>query len=177
MFIWTAIDVNGELLSLREKAEIATRHFGYQNPALTLPLHISTRISFFASDDVYIDVVRHINDIYHHLSPFFVETGKIEKSDNIVWLRIEENDHLKKIHDELIVSLKKRFEIGTHVFDERFIYHTTLFFGKNAKEAENIHEMLKNENFPKKLGAMRFLTGISESGKAGEFRIFDEIEV
>ena len=46
MYLWTAIDVDEPLEKLREKVAWAAQKAGIPNTALTLPLHISLKISF-----------------------------------------------------------------------------------------------------------------------------------
>ena len=46
MYIWVAIDVNEQVGELREKAENYVSTHGLSSPTLTLPFHISLKISF-----------------------------------------------------------------------------------------------------------------------------------
>ena len=170
MYIWTAIDVDRQLLELRECAKKASLELGVSNPALTLPLHISLKISTEINDDCFDEAVEAINEYFLSLLPFEIEVTGIERCDGVVWVRHRENEFLSKIHLWLVDFFYQRYGVMPHEFDLDFAYHSSLFVG-SEDEAKAAFELLKDRETPRKLIAEKFIIGCSESGKAGEYRV------
>lgn len=175
MYIWTAIDVDSQLAALRRKAEAVTSSIGSDNSALTLPLHISLRISFPADDARFEEIIGYIARYLGSQSPFAVEVQGIENFKNIVWLKVKSNPRLQEIHTWLVDSLARKYGIGTHAFDSDFMYHISLFTDDDPAKAAAAYTALSSEPVPPSLAADRFVIGVSESGRAGEYRVAREI--
>ena len=175
MYIWVAADVDGQLGTIREKIAKICSEGNMTNSALTLPLHISLKISCEIQDSLFDESVGKISEYFSALSPFCVKAEKVEKNGNIVWIRFAENGELCRVHRDLVELFAGGYGIEPHEFDKKFIFHTTLFYGEDEKNAEAIFEILKTEGLPEGLTAKRFIIGCSESGKAGEYRVIKEI--
>ncbi|MDO5521900.1 MAG: 2'-5' RNA ligase family protein, partial [bacterium] len=147
------------------------------NSALTLPLHISLRISFQAECCDYKEIIKEIKQYYQSLASFEVQAQGIEKNGSIIWIRIESNKELQNIHTYLIHSLSEKYGIGLHEFDKWFTYHVTLFMDADHSKVAEAYDLLSTETIPFQMTANRFVIGISETGKVGEYRVVYEIEV
>lgn len=175
MYIWLAIDVDEQLNRLRSVVNQVTDNLCASNHALTLPLHISLRISFYVEDAIFEQVAGRIGEYYATLSPFTVETDKIELNGNIVWLKIVKNHWLEKIHRDLVDIMQDEFAVPSHPFDSAFLYHTTLFMDGESSHAEAAYACLRQAPFPDKLTANSLVIGCSETGLAGDYRVYKKI--
>lgn len=174
MYLWLAIDINDELADIRHTAEQITCKLGSTNSALTLPLHISLRISFPIEDEMFEKITTRIDEYYSMLSPFVVEILEIEKCGNIIWLKIQENTQLKRIHEDLVAILLHEFGVQPHSFDLSFLYHCSLFVDDDLIKVDEAYTYLRHESFPKSVQARKLTIGCSESGRAGEYSVFKE---
>ncbi|MBQ8295751.1 MAG: 2'-5' RNA ligase family protein [Clostridia bacterium] len=177
MYIWVAIDVSEQLKELRREAERVTEELSFFNAALTLPMHISLRISFWVAEDKVAAVIKRIEEYYAAVSPFEIFPKAVENNGNVVWLSIREHAKLKKIHQDLVDLLLREYAIPLHEFDETFLYHATLFYGREQKTAELAYRRMQNATFPKTVQVNRLLIGCSESGAAGEYRVLKTYEL
>lgn len=175
MFLWTAADLSNGLAEVRREAEKATAELGLWNAALALPFHVSLRIAFTVADEEAAAVCDFLESYYGKIAPFAIETDAVGQNGNIVWCRMRENEQLAELHRFLVDELKSRFGVGSHPFDDCFLYHATLFFGDGEAEASAAFERLRGVELPRKLTASRFLIGASETGKPGEYRVIREI--
>ena len=176
MYIWVAADVDGQLGTIREKIEKICSNGNMANSALTLPLHISLKISCEIEDALFLGAVDKISEYFSTLSPFTIRTGKAEINGNILWIKIADSDKLCRIHEDLDNLFESGYGIARHPFDREFIFHTTLFYGEGAGSGI-VGEAIKNERLPEVLLIDKFIIGCSESGKAGEYRVIKEISV
>lgn len=175
MYIWTAIDVDSQLKELRRKVYKVTDSLNCANSALTLPLHISLRMSFPADDLVCEEIIEYIARYLESLPPFAVEVQGIENFGNIVWLKIKTSPRLQEIHNRLVDSLLQKYGTGMHMFDSDFMYHVSLFINDDPAKVSRAYTALSSEPVPANLTANRFVIGISRSGKAGEYYAAREI--
>lgn len=174
MYIWLAINVDEQLSHLRSDVKRVTDDLCVSNHALTLPLHISLRISFYVEDAIFEQVVDRIGAYYATLSPFAVETDKIELNVNIVWLKMIENRWLEKIHRDLVEIMLDEFAVPPHPFDSAFLFHTTLFMDGESGHAEAAYNCLQQTACPSILTVNRLVIGCSETGRAGDYRVYKE---
>ena len=175
MFLWFGIDVDEYLSKLKEKAEKIENEMGYAHSNFTLPLHISLKISFEADASAKDDIVNDVVRLFSETKPFFVKTDKIEREDNICWLRYRENDALLSVQKRLNELLNKKHGIPYHAYDLDFKFHTTLFMDDDTEKVALSYEKIKDEKFPDTVYAKRFLLGRSENGDIGTYEIFGEV--
>ncbi len=176
MLIWFAIDVNDQPLDIRKKTESLTGELGLTNPALTLPLHISLRISCPVSDHLFHQLVERVVGYFAELDAFPVSVSCIEQQGGIVWIKMQENEELRSIHRKLVELLQQEFGVLPEPFDHCFLYHTTLFQGEQT-QAEKFCEGVKEERPPAVVHARKLVIGCSRSGKAGDYRVIREIAI
>ncbi len=174
MYLWTAIDVDEPLEKFREKVAWATQKAGIPNTALTLPLHISLRISFPLDDSLFMEAVSRISEYYQTLSSFYVEIQEIEQNGTVVWIKMKKNEELDRIHKDLVDLFLREYKVQPHAYDLAFCYHSTLWIGTDETKAKEVYAALQQEELPDRLTAKKFVIGCSESGKAGEFRVIRE---
>lgn len=170
MFIWCAIDLDRQLGKIRKSAEEASNTLGVGNPALTLPLHISLKISCEIEDSRFDEAVKLISAHFSGIRPFEITPIGIERCGGVVWIRHEESEELSALHKWLVNLFKENYGVIPHQFDLEFAYHSSLYVGDEA-DAEQAYEMLKDEPIPCRLIADKFVIGCSESGRAGEYKV------
>ncbi len=176
MYLWTAIDVSEQLHPLRRDVERISRELDLDNGALTLPFHISLRISCPIDDALYEQAVDATEAYLSSLSPFIVRVKGVHRNGDIIWCVMESNPDLEDLHKRLIDFMSADFGVGTHPFDRMFLYHATLFIGAGEK-TEAAFARIRSARTPETLTANRFVIGASESGKIGEYRVIRRISV
>ena len=138
MYLWVAVDLEDQLQEIREELDRVERLICSNDPALTLPLHISLKISFEV-DDKYANEVR--NDVREYLSnlkSFRIAPERVESMGNLTWIRMKESSELCGIHSELDLLIERKFGVPHHVFDRDFIFHATLFAATAPARFEKI---------------------------------------
>lgn len=175
MYIWVAIDVSEQVTALREKAEKYIRDHGAASPTLTLPFHISLKISFQISEDVYCDVVRDIRDLCGTLQPFEIPVGSIERNGSIIWLTMKDCAELERIHASLDKLLLEKHGVAQHEFDKEFIFHTSILIMDDEELLCGALDALADADVPSVLRAEKIIIGSSADGKAGTYCVDSEI--
>lgn len=170
MYIWCAIDLDRQLLGLHSAAEKVSFEVGKGNPALTLPLHISLKISCEVEDRRFDEVVEEISAHFSGESPFEITPICVERCGGVVWIRHRETPELSSLHEWLVDLFRDKYGSVPHEFDLDFAYHSSLFVGEEG-DAIRAYELLKSVKLPERLMADSFVIGCSESGKAGEYKV------
>ncbi len=173
MYIWFAADARKDLGQIQERMRLLCGEGDIFNPALTLPIHISLRISCRVDDSVFDQIADRAAGYLGKQKPFLVQIRGMEINGGIVWIKMEENQGLHGIHQEL-VRMMEEFGIGPQPYDLCFLYHATLYSGE-AETAERVFQELRKETLPGTISVDRFFIGCSESGRAGEYRVIREI--
>jgi len=171
MYIWTGIDVDEQLLPLKEKVYEIRRKLDFDNANPDFPFHMSLKISFFVNDNVADRLIDDIKHWYKTISPFYVQTDSIQRENSIVWLRYCDHYELNKIHDQLNNMLLSKYGIPLHEYDTDYKFHTTLFMNQSVDELQTAFELVKSEMVPDRVYVNSFLIGTSESGDFGTFKI------
>ena len=177
MYIWLGINVDGQLSDLRGRAEEIEKGLGVKNSCYTLPMHISLKISFPVSDELFDSIVNDVAGIYSSHQPFDVDVKGIENESVIVWIRMKENEKLNAIHDELNELLLRKYGVPLHEYDMDYKFHTTLFMDSDTDKMHAAYDTIKNEPVPKILRADRFIIGTSPSGALGTYSVYKEIKI
>lgn len=175
MYLWIAIDVNEQLRALRENAESYIKNHRLASPTLTLPFHISLKISFQVSDDILQEVIRDICVLCKSIEPFTIPVRGIEKTNTIIWLTMEENACLTAIHSQLDELLFKKYGISQHKFDKSFIFHTSILIMNNQEHIYAAFEAIKDIKIPNVLNAKKLVIGSSIDGQPGTYSVNEEI--
>lgn len=174
MYIWIAADVDGELCELRRAREQAAARLACNDPALTLPLHISLKISFKAPSGREAEIIEEVCRYLSSIRPFEAEPLGLEEENGILWLKMNGSAELAALHSHLDGMLLDKFGIEQHPFDKEFKFHTTLFFSSDLcalREVLDVPELLR------RVTVRRFIIGVSESGRAGSYSIDRYVDI
>lgn len=177
MYLWIGIDVDEQLLSIKEKIAQAETDIGFKNSNLTLPLHISLKMSFEVDHSNYDAIYKTVTNYYQTLRPFKIEVDGIKNEGNIVWILMKPCDALNKIHDDLNTVLKEKYGIPLHEYDTDYKFHTTLFMDSDTDKINAAYDTVKNENVSSVLAAERFVIGRSETGALGTYKVIKTVSV
>lgn len=177
MYLWFAIDVNRYYEYLKERVKEIEDIVKYDNTNLSLPYHISLKISFEVDDSIKNDVIQTAEEFYKTLKPFNISVKCIEKYGIICWIRYLNNDYLESISRNLNSLLKEKYDIELHPYDKDFIFHTTLFMDNDVSKIEKSYEMIKDVKLPTNLLTDRYIIGYSLTGKVGSYKVLKEIQV
>ena len=157
-------------LCLKENEEL-----GLDTVAFSLPQHISLKISF--ETEKYEAVLDELAAFLSAQRPFSVRINDAAQAGNILWLPAEGSEVLRNLHDRLDTLLQDRFDIPQHPFDKAFLFHSTLFIDNRKEKIAKMLALLKNHPVARILTVDTFLLGVSETGKAGSYRVIRQIQV
>lgn len=175
MFIWTAIDVDNQLTEVKSQAKQIEEKVHFQESNITLPLHISVKISCAIPDEKYEEVVKDIKEIVNAVPKFEIAVKRIELHETIAWIAVEENEHLERLHASLVKMFSEKYQVPPHKFDLDFKFHTTLFLDSDEAKVKEAFLMIKDIELPTTLVADKFVIGMSPEGKVGTYRVMEEI--
>ena len=99
--IWVGIGVDEQLQSIRNRRAELEKELGISNSNLTLPFHISLKMSFAVDRSKTDEVINAIEDYYRTLKPFQILVQGVEYHETIAWIRMAEYEALNRIHDDL----------------------------------------------------------------------------
>lgn len=176
VWVWTAIDVDNQLSEIKANAKEIERQVKFAESNITLPLHVSLKISAWVANDEFAAVVDDLSALFESVAPFEIETGKIELHDTICWIRMQENARLEHLHAALNSLLGEKYGVPLHRFDKCFIYHCTLFLDNDAEKVKNAFGRI-SAVVPAKLAANKFVIGCSPNGEIGTYKVLKEITV
>lgn len=177
MYIWVAIDVNEQVSEIRENAENYIKEQGLSSTTLTLPFHISLKISFQIPNDKFEEVVSDIRDFYKTLKPFYIKVKGIEQAGPIIWITMQDSIELADIHKKLDEMLFEKYGVVQHDFDKDFRFHTSVLMIYNEEQITKAFDDIKDTNIPEILRAERFIIGSSVEGRAGNYNVIEEINL
>ena len=176
MYIWIGAKLPDAFeREVRSLCVHCNQQIGLDMVAFSLPQHISLKISFEAQQPELI--LEGIAAILSKQSAFAVHIKNPERVGNILWLPVEENECLKRLHEELDACLEERFGVVKHPFDRAFLFHSTLFIDENASKVASMEALLANAPLEQELWVDTFLLGISETGKPGTYQVIRQIKV
>lgn len=177
MFIWIGIDVDNQLLNIKEYALKIDKKLEFEHSCFTLPMHISLKMPFKINDDEFDEIINTVSDYYHSLNVFDIEIDAIENNECIAWIRTKENAILNKISYDLNYILKNNYSIGLHEYDLDYKFHITFFMDIDTNKVKKAFEQIKNFVLPQKLSANRFVIGTSASGDLGTYSILKVVDL
>ena len=178
MYIWTGLifDKDNES-NIRKICEEENKKYKLNEDSFTLPQHISLKISFYAKE--YEEVIDYIKSILANQSKIKVKIIGISKINNgVIWLDVEENQELRKIHNLLNERLKEKYSVQLANFDgNNFKFHSTLFQDKNiCNEHEAlIKELTEKIGFPFEIEMGEINFGTAEVCEVGRFKVVDRL--
>ena len=164
MFLWVALKINDAFAyNLRKKCVELNKSINLSMQALSLPAHISLKITFDIKENDKQTLIDTIKKVVKPYLPMSVKTSCIEKVNNIIWVKFKDNDQLTSLHNALDETLYK-YGILQHEFDKNFIFHSTLFIDENINLIDTMYEIIKDEDVSDTLILDTLLIGESSDG-------------
>lgn len=179
MYLWIGLGIdNNSAYEIRNYCKMLNKDYNVSEQSFTLPQHVSLKQSFKTDD--YKNIIFDLKNYFKNMKQFELKISDIGNIPGVIWLEIEENEILRKLHNDILNLLKDKYNINKIGFDgETFKFHSTLFQDVDNKEKiNNLYEvidkeLLKNNN----IIANRIYFGLSEIGTVGTYKVIDEIEL
>lgn len=176
MYLWVGCKLPEEFESeIREACQKLNEQVGLDTVAFSLPQHISLKISFQTGQ--WENVLDDLTSVLTQQHPFSVRITGAEQAGSILWMPVADNEYLRQLHGVLDARLEDRFGIPQHEFDKSFKFHSTLFMDADEEKIAQMEHLLSGLPIARELQMDTFLLGVSETRKAGTFRIVREIKV
>ena len=177
MFIWVAIDVDEQLMKIKSEAKRIEKLVNFRGSNITLPMHISLKISCEILDEKYDDIVFDIKEILKMVHRFEIGVKRIELHETIAWIRMQGNEQLDKLHASLDRMFLEKYQLPPHKFDLDFKFHTTLFLDDDEMKVKEAFLKIKDIELPNTLVAEKFVIGTSPQGKIGTYKVMEEFRI
>ena len=175
MHVWVGCDINPKFTEYREKVKEFNKDLNLSEYALNFPQHISLKITFEMEEEIAKHCIKDMIELLKTAKPFVAKVEKLELTDGgIIWLRMEENEQFKALHDELD-QIAISYAVKQHQFDKNFIFHSTVIMDENREKLETMFERLKDVPYPEELKVNTFLVGHSYDNI--EFKVDRRIKV
>ena len=176
MYIWTGCKLPADFEQhIRNRCLELNRDIGLSTVAFSLPQHVSLKISF--QSEKCDEILDYLVNFLSKQTPFSLRIQNPEQAGSILWMPVEENLHLRQLHEQLDAQLEQRFGIPQHQFDKCFLFHSTLFMDSDTDKIAQMCRMLTESPTAQELQVDTFLLGLSETGKPGTYRVVREIKV
>lgn len=176
MYIWVGCKLpecfEGEI---RSRCLELNQAIGLDTVAFSLPQHVSLKISF--QSERYEEIIAYLTGFLSVQKPFSLRIRQAEQEGNILWMPVAEIEVLRQLHTQLDTLLERRFGIGQHEFDKCFLFHSTLFMDADAGKIASMQKALAQYPVEREMPVDTFLLGLSETGKAGAYRVVRQIRV
>lgn len=160
MFIWVGCDIGPKFVEYREQVKELNSDVNASEAALGFPQHISLKITFEMDDEIAKHCIKDIIELLKSQKPFIAKAQDIELHDGIIWIRMEENEQFKLLHDELD-QIAISYAVKQHEFDKKFIFHSTVIMDEDKEKLEKLYEKIKDVPYPAELKINTFLVGHS----------------
>ncbi len=171
MFLWTGLDVSSSLPGLKEAVAEAERKLQPVHSALTLPFHISLKMPFPLQPGQEESINEALRTFCAGCTALTAPVRNVEVLDTIVWIRMAECPELNRMKEQLNALLQTRFGIALHEYDADQVFHVTLFMDEDREKVRQAGAFFESIPLPEILPAERLLTGCSETGELGTYRI------
>ena len=109
---------------------------------LDFPLHVSLKRSFYT--DAFEKVKRDLCGYMESVPSFEVKGSSLLRTSDMLWIGIFD-ERSKRIHEEIDLLLKERYDIDIDVFDRNYMPHITLFRDEKKDQLDAIYDRLKRE--------------------------------
>ena len=160
MFVWVGCDINPKFSEFREKVKELNADIHASKSALSFPQHVSLKITFEMEEEIAKHCIKDIIELLKGAKPFVAKTQAIELKDGIIWIRVEENEHFKALHDELD-QIAISYAVKQHEFDKNFIFHSTVIMDEDNAKLSALFEKIKDIPYPEELKINTFIVGHS----------------
>lgn len=177
MYIWTGINIDSQVKVIKEEAIKVAKELGLNDPLFTLPVHVSLRISFLALDSKYLDIVNDITEYLKSVKPFDITVNGVELKKRIVWIAMNKDDNLVKLHNGLCEMLELKYGIPWHDFDKEYKFHATLFMSDDYSKLEGAYSLVNSTYVPNTLRVDKFVIGLSRRGLVDTYSVFKDISL
>lgn len=177
MYIWTGACVDRELDAVRTEVREIDGMLGFQSKNSGIPLHITLKNAFYASDDAIDDILSDIAEYCAHLEPLELDVRGYECFDNICWIRYDMSDKAALAQNNLNDMLYAKYGVDISEYDSDGKLHTSLFFDPENEKVRRAYEMIRNVSLPHKVNVREFIICVSESGEFGTFNTVESVRV
>ena len=160
MYVWIGCDISPKFVEYREKVKECNAEVSASEAAFSFPQHISLKITFEMDDDIAKHCIKDIIEFLKGAKPFEAKAWNIELQNGIIWIRMEENEHFKFLHEELD-QIAISYAVKQHEFDKNYIFHSTVIMDEDNEKLEKLYEKIKDIPYPKELKINTFLVGHS----------------
>ena len=160
MHVWIGCDISSRFVEFREKLKECNADVNASESALGFPQHISLKITFEAEEEIAKHCIKDIIELLKSAKPFTAKLQQLELQDGIIWIRVEENEHFKALHDELD-QIAISYAIKQHDFDKNFIFHSTVIMDEDNEKLSSLFEKIKDIPYPEELKINTFVVGHS----------------
>ena len=160
MYVWIGCDISPKFIEFREKVKECNADINASETALNFPQHVSLKITFEMEDEIAKHCIKDIIELLKGAKSFTAKTKEMELHDGIIWIKIEENEQFKTLHDELdqiVIS----YAVKQHEFDKNFIFHSTVIMDEDKEKLEKLYDKVKDIPYPEELKINTFIVGHS----------------
>lgn len=171
MYIWIAIDVDDQLSLIKQEAKRIEQVVGFLESNITLPMHISLKISCPIPNEKYEEALGDIKALLQEVPRFEIQTKRIELHDTIAWIQMEHNEYLEQLHADIDRLFFEKYHVPPHKFDLDFKFHSTLFLDSDAEKVKQAFLMIKDFPLPTTFIVDQFVVGTSPEGKIGTYKV------
>ena len=160
MYVWIGCDISPKFIEFREKVKEYNADINASETALNFPQHVSLKITFEMEDEIAKHCIKDIIELLKSAKSFTAKTKEMELHDGIIWIKIEENEQFKTLHDELD-QIAISYAVKQHEFDKNFIFHSTVIMDDDREKLEKLYDKVKDIPYPEELKINTFIVGHS----------------
>ena len=146
MYLWIGLGIdNNSAYEIRNYCKMLNKDYNVSEQSFTLPQHVYLKESFKTDD--YKNIIFDLKNYFKNMKQFELKISDIGNIPGVIWLEIEENEILRKLHNDILNLLKDKYNINKIGFDgETFKFHSTLFQDVDNKEKiNNLYEVIDKE--------------------------------
>lgn len=175
MFLWVGLLLDENYgNNIKNKCQKLNKSLLLDEKAFELPTHISLKISFQINENQKEEIINEILFVVRKYLPIKVTSSHIERNNNIIWSLFEYNQILNDIHNELDERLL-HFNVSKHMFDENFIFHSTLFMDDCNEKINSMYELIKNMDIKSSNTIDTIIIGSSDDGVNFKVELLEKV--
>ena len=151
MYIGIALLCDLKIQNIKQNISLSSQlNYSINNLEINLPSHISLKQSFPYDGDINeLETNLKFILINKKLPPIkLIDTKliKINNSTSVLWFNVQEQDVLRRMHNDLCTGLKEKFNIDPLGFDgKKWRFHSTVIYANNSlDELTPIYEKYKD---------------------------------
>ncbi len=174
MYIWIGCDISPRFTEFREKIIALSDELGLDKTVFNFPQHISLKIVFDTEEEIAKHCIKDIIELLKAEKPFTVKITDLERREGIIWLKTEQHERLKYLHEELD-EIGKSYAVKPDKRDKEFIFHTTLAMDGDETKLDEAYEKLQGIPYPDEVKINTFL--VAHSTDKVNFKVDRRIKV